>query len=96
MLGEKNYIFVLSIVVGLIAGLAAVTLKSLAHYLGEYLYGQDISFMLVPLIPSIGIFFCIIFTRLFVKGPYEKAWQVSSPPPAAPERSRYKKPGVIS
>lgn len=72
MLGEKNYIFVLSIVVGLIAGLAAVTLKSLAHYLGEYLYGQDISFMLVPLIPSIGIFFCIIFTRLFVKGPYEK------------------------
>ena len=75
--GEKNYIFALSIVTGLIAGLAAVVLKSIAHYIGEYLYSNqpEIStweYYLMPLYPAIGIFFCILFVKLLVKGVYEK------------------------
>ena len=75
--GEKNYIFALSIVTGLIAGLAAVALKSIAHYIGEYLYSNqpEIStweYYLMPLYPAIGIFFCILFVKLLVKGVYEK------------------------
>ncbi len=75
--GEKNYIFALSIVTGLISGLAAVALKFIAHYIQHICYAgsttpSTLEYFMRPLYPAIGIFFCIIFVKLFVKGVYEK------------------------
>ena len=82
--GEKNYIFALSIVTGLISGLAAVALKFIAHYIQHFCYAGNttpstLEYFMRPLYPAIGIFFCIIFVKLFVKGVYEKGEVLNRP-----------------
>lgn len=76
-LGEKNYIFLLSILVGLVSGAAAVLLRWFAffcHRLGESaLPGAPYFEYLLPALPAVGIFFCILFVKFYVRGPYEKS-----------------------
>ena len=77
-LGDKGYILLLSIVVGIISGSAAVVLKLFAHSCHELVLraGELAPWMMwvLPLIPAVGIFGCIIIVRLFFnKGPYEKS-----------------------
>lgn len=79
VLGEKNYFLILSILAGLLSGCAAVLLKGFAHALHSLTElaaqsgGPGVSF-LMPLFPCAGIFFCILFVRLFVKKHrYEKS-----------------------
>lgn len=71
--GEKNYFLLLSILAGLVSGGAAVLLKALAHKISDAAGSLGLSPWLVPLLPGAGIFFCILFVRLFVKGSYEKS-----------------------
>lgn len=71
--GEKNYFLLLSIVAGLVSGLAAVMLKALAHWIANTTGSLGLNPYLVPLLPGAGILLCILFVRLFVKGPYEKS-----------------------
>jgi len=71
--GEKNYFLLLSIVAGLVSGLAAVMLKAMAHWISSATGSWGLNPYLVPLLPGAGILFCILFVRLFVKGTYEKS-----------------------
>ena len=73
--GDQGYIILLSIVVGLLSGLAAVTLKTITDY-GHVIVRQAEGGWvewLAPALPSVGIILCVIFVKLFVKGPYEKS-----------------------
>ncbi len=77
-LGDKGYILLLSIVVGVISGSGAVVLKLFAHSCHTLvnLLAETAPWMIwvIPAIPAIGIFGCILIVRLFFnKGPYEKS-----------------------
>ena len=77
-LGDKGYILLLSIVVGVISGTAAVLLKLFAHGCHDLarLLAERLPWMMwiLPVVPAIGIFGCIVIVRLFFnKGPYEKS-----------------------
>ena len=77
-LGDKGYILLLSIAVGIISGTAAVLLKLFAHSCHNFaeMLGGRLPWMMwvLPLVPAIGIFGCIIIVRLFFnKGTYEKS-----------------------
>lgn len=75
-MGDKAYILLLSVIVGLLAGLAAVLLKSsteLFHYISDVISGKTGTWIL-PLLPAAGIFLCVILVKLFLrKGKYEKS-----------------------
>jgi len=68
-ISEKKFVLVLSFVVGIISGLAAVLLKSTVHYTHHFLTnGFEDGFKIVYLIfPIIGIFFTVLFVKYFVK-----------------------------
>ena len=73
-LGDKGYILLLSIVVGVISGTAAVLLKLFAHGCHDLarLLAERLPWMMwiLPVVPAIGIFGCIVIVRLFFnKGP---------------------------
>ena len=77
-LGDKGYILLLSIVVGVISGTAAVLLKLFAHGCHDLarMLAERLPWMMwiLPVVPAIGIFGCIVIVRLFFnKGPYEKS-----------------------
>ena len=74
-LGHQGYILLLSVIVGLLSGFAAVTLKTLTdscHHLARQAEGNWVEW-LAPALPSVGIILCVIFVKLFVKGPYDKS-----------------------
>lgn len=77
-LEEKNFVLLLSCVVGVIAGLAAVLLRwtcANVHVLSEMLLPDDpaLSVYLIPALPAIGILFCILFVRFVIRKPYDKS-----------------------
>ena len=77
-LGDKGYILLLSIVVGVISGTEAVLLKLFAHGCHDLarMLAERLPWMMwiLPVVPAIGIFGCIVIVRLFFnKGPYEKS-----------------------
>ena len=77
-LGDKGYILLLSIAVGVISGSAAVLLKFFAHSCHDLavMLGSRLPWMMwiLPLVPAVGIFGCIVIVRLFFnRGPYEKS-----------------------
>lgn len=74
-LGYQGYILLLSVTVGLLSGLAAVTLKNITdygHLIVRQAEGQWVEW-LVPALPAAGIILCVIFVKLFVKGTYDKS-----------------------
>ncbi len=66
----RNFIFILSGVIGLVSGLAAVTLKTAVHYIQNFLTSgfeianANISYVFYPLI---GILITVVFGRLIFK-----------------------------
>ena len=73
--GERSYILLLSVIVGTLAGFAAVAMKYLTiyfHSYGNFLAKNAISPWLVPAIPFLGVFACVLFVKLWIRGPYEK------------------------
>ena len=73
--GVQGYILLLSIFVGLLSGLAAVTLKNITEYFHEVARRAEGPWVmwLAPAMPVIGIVICVIFVKLFVKGKYDKS-----------------------
>ncbi len=76
-LGEKNYILLLSCIVGLISGFAAVLLRwfcASVHKGTEAMLPHAAwSVYLVPALPALGIFLCILLVRFWLGSPYEKS-----------------------
>ncbi len=71
-LSEKQFLILSSILVGLSAGIAAVILKSFAHFIrthfvDQYLYSQEFKLTYV-LLPLIGIGITVIIVHRFYKG----------------------------
>jgi CIC family chloride channel protein len=69
-LSEKNFILVLCVIIGLLASVAAVVLKTGVHYL-EYwvrtIPGKHIENYLFLVFPLIGILITVFYVRTFVK-----------------------------
>jgi chloride channel protein, CIC family len=67
---ERQFLYLLSIVVGIFSGLAAFTLKSLIHFVAEQLTGliemDSISYLFL-VYPFIGIFLTVLFVRFIIK-----------------------------
>lgn len=76
-LGEKGYILLLSVAVGAISGLAAVLLKLFTHEC----YSISMSLVtntpwinwLLPALPGVAIFICILLVKFIFKNPYDKS-----------------------
>lgn len=67
---EKNFLYILSLVVGLLSGLAALILKRSIHFVAEQLttYIDLGGFRyLYLLFPMFGIFLTVLFVRFFIK-----------------------------
>lgn len=70
---DRVFLLFLSVLVGLLAGLAAVVLKNLVHLTNQWLlqfripsvFGGN---LLILLYPAIGIFLTILFVRFVIKG----------------------------
>lgn len=78
LIGNKSYILILCVLVGVISGLGAVFLKTMAHKCHLLVYGAagtlPGALWIYPALPAIGIFSCILIVRLFFKnGPYDKS-----------------------
>ena len=69
-LKEKQFVYILSIIIGLISGVAAVSLKTSVHYI-ESLFRNTGNIenqnLLYLVLPGIGILLTVIFISLFVK-----------------------------
>lgn len=69
-ISERHFLYVLSLIVGLFSGLAAVILKNLIHFVAEKLTSwfavDGISYMYL-VYPLIGIFLTVLFVKFFVK-----------------------------
>ncbi len=69
-ISERNFLYLLSIVIGVVSGLAALILKHLIHFVAEILTnwfavdGISYWFLIYPLI---GIFLTVLFVRYFIK-----------------------------
>jgi len=69
-ISERNFIYLLSIVVGVFSGVAAFVLKNLIHFVAEKLTNwltiDGISYLYL-IYPLIGIFLTVLFIKIFVK-----------------------------
>ncbi|MCK5171647.1 MAG: chloride channel protein, partial [Bacteroidales bacterium] len=68
-ISERKFVLILSFVVGILSGLAAVLLKSTVHYTHHFLTngfaeGFNITFLIFPLI---GIILTVLYVKFFVK-----------------------------
>lgn len=78
IMGLKSYILLLCVIVGVMSGFCAVMLKVFTHEWHQYLYGAACrlpgAVWILPALPAVGIFLCIILVKLFFhKEPYEKS-----------------------
>ncbi len=69
-ISQKNFILILSLVTGILSGLAAVLLKNTIHYTHHFLTGEfhieNINFLYLAY-PVVGIFISVLFARTVVK-----------------------------
>ncbi|MBN1181464.1 MAG: chloride channel protein [Bacteroidales bacterium] len=67
---HKNFVLIVSFFIGIISGLAAVLLKNVVHYTGEFLthrlHIENVN-LLYLILPIIGITLTMLFVRLYVK-----------------------------
>lgn len=69
-LSDYGFLLLLSVVVGLLSGLAAVGLKTLVHYSGRWvssIFDYQFSIFIV-LLPLVGIALTVLFVKYIVKG----------------------------
>ncbi|MCQ2296867.1 MAG: chloride channel protein [Bacteroidales bacterium] len=74
-ISEQSYLLLLSIVVGVFSGLAAVLLKTVVHLSGQYVmafgtkhFATGSGNVLIFVAPFIGILFTILFVKYVIKG----------------------------
>ena len=67
---ERQFLYILSLIVGIVSGLAALVLKNLIHFVAEKLThwfsADSISYMYL-IYPLIGILLTVLFVRFFIK-----------------------------
>ena len=73
-MSERTFVWILSVLVGLCAGLAAVVLKRSVHFVNHILLQYGIPTfvggnLLILIYPAIGILLTILFVKLVIKGP---------------------------
>jgi chloride channel protein, CIC family len=69
-ISDRNFIYLLSLVIGLLSGLAALLLKNLIHLVAEKLthwFAVDGASYLYLVYPLIGIFLTVLFVRFVIK-----------------------------
>lgn len=69
-LGHRQFVYILSFVIGIISGLAAVLLKNTVHYIQHFLLHSlsvDKLNFLYLFFPLIGIILTVLFVRFYVK-----------------------------
>jgi chloride channel protein, CIC family len=69
-ISERNFLYLLSLVVGIFSGLAAVALKNLIHFVADRLtnwFAVDGISYLYLVYPLIGIFFTVLFVKYVIK-----------------------------
>ncbi len=74
-ISNKTFIYILSVLVGLFAGLASVTLKNITYFIESTLQ-RGIIFsdnQLYFILPVIGLFFVFLYVKFVVKKPLEHA-----------------------
>ena len=67
---ERQFLYFLSFIVGIVSGLAAVTLKNLIHFVAEKLtqwFTVDSISYLYLVYPFIGILLTVVFVRFFIR-----------------------------
>ena len=75
-LGEQNYIILLSVLVGLLSGVAGALMKTVEHLVQSLVayIPADASWAVwvLPATPALGVFFCIFVTQAVMRGKYER------------------------
>ena len=75
-LGEQNYIILLSVLVGLLSGVAGALMKTVEHLvqsLVSYIPADAAwTVWLLPATPALGVFFCIFVAHVVMRGKYER------------------------
>lgn len=69
-ISDKSYMYVLSVVVGILAGLSAVIIKNSAHLISKLLtsgFTSQYEHYIYFLYPAVGIFLAIVFMRYIVR-----------------------------
>lgn len=69
-ISERNFLYLLSLIVGLLSGLSALVLKNLIHFVAEKLthwFAVDGISYLYLVYPLIGIFLTVLFVKFFIK-----------------------------
>ena len=70
-MSEKQFMLLLSIPTGFLAGLSAIIIKKLAHFIRDFFYNiattEDHYGLLFFILPAVGILFTIIFCRYILK-----------------------------
>ena len=74
-ISEQNYLLMLSVVVGVLSGLAAVLLKTVVHLSGKFVmdiggahFASGGGNMLILFAPLVGILLTVLFVRYIIKG----------------------------
>jgi CIC family chloride channel protein len=73
-IGQRNFLIVSSVLVGLTSGLAAVCLKYAVHLLATVrsFAGTTEDYVLIAALPVLGIALSVVFTRFFLNGTLRK------------------------
>jgi len=75
-LGEQNYIILLSVLVGLLSGVAGALMKTVEHFVqslaGKIPTDASWAMWVLPATPAIGVFFCIFVAQVVMHGKYER------------------------
>lgn len=69
-ISERNFLYILSLIIGVVSGLSALLLKNLIHFVAERLtdwFAVDGISYLFLVYPLVGIFLTVLFVRFFVK-----------------------------
>ncbi|KQS39823.1 chloride channel protein [Pedobacter sp. Leaf194] len=69
-LSNRNFLIILAVIVGILAGLAAAVLKSLTHHIEEFLQSDwhwKYKYYLYFIFPMIGIFLTVLYIKYFIR-----------------------------
>ncbi|MBC6110392.1 chloride channel protein [Pedobacter fastidiosus] len=69
-ISNRNFLVILAIIVGVLAGLAAAALKSLTHHIEEFLQSDwhwKYKYYLYFIFPMIGIFLTVLYIKYFIR-----------------------------
>ncbi|MFW5793519.1 MAG: chloride channel protein [Bacteroidota bacterium] len=69
-ISDRNFIFLLSILIGILAAVAAVVLKTSVHYLEQWVRsipGKHMENWYLLVFPIVGILITVLYVRIFVK-----------------------------